>query len=280
MNKYLTYSILQYKHSLILGEILNVGILFYFHDTFKFQFVIGDATRLKAVYPKFDTSVFNAYRKAIDSKLQSNTSLFSTYPSESDFEDYIHKNILAIDAAGYVFNTPVRVKNIFAENEIAVNEYAKLLLPGINVAKPHIVKHNENYLIKQFEGYLPIANKALEEKLKRDVTLKTKNVTYNFNFSWESNSVNYIKPLSFDLLDDVTIINKALQHRGQLDDLNAYLGSKQKFSFDYLIAKPQDPSLARTFENALDLLDSAEGTKKLIIEDEFDQYSQTILSVI
>lgn len=30
MNNSLIYSILQYKHSLTLGEILNVGILFYF----------------------------------------------------------------------------------------------------------------------------------------------------------------------------------------------------------------------------------------------------------
>jgi hypothetical protein len=51
MNKSIIYSILQYKHSLALGEILNVGILFYFPEEKQFEFALGDASRLKAIYP-------------------------------------------------------------------------------------------------------------------------------------------------------------------------------------------------------------------------------------
>jgi hypothetical protein len=61
MSNYFTYSVLQYKHSLALGEILNVGILFYFPDDGCFEFINGDGSRVKSVYPDFDNSLFNGY---------------------------------------------------------------------------------------------------------------------------------------------------------------------------------------------------------------------------
>ncbi len=276
MNKYLTYSILQYKHSLVLGEILNVGILFYFHDTNKFEFAVGDATRLKAIYPHFDNSLFNGYIKTIENKLNSNTKLFSGYPSINSFGDYLHKNILAIDAAGYVFAEPQQVRNIFADNRTVVNEYAKLLLPGINVNKPHKIKHNEQYLLTRFKGYLLKDYKDVVDKLNKDVSLRTNHYNHKFDFQWQGSTQNYIKPVSFDLLNENEILNKAFLYSAYLDDLSK--NYDKTYSFDFLIAKPQDLSLSNTFNNALDILESTKATKKLIRENEFDKYSQTILT--
>lgn len=281
MNNYLTYSILQYKHSLSLGEVLNVGILFYFPEDKKFEFAIGDATRLKAVYPNFDNSLFNAYLKTIKDKLkasinQSAINLFSDYPSVSDFGDFIHRNILAVDAAGLVFSTPAQVKNVFSNRELAVKEYSKLLLPGVNTVKPVIVKHNESYLISQFEGYLSKDKKEIVSKLNKNVVLETKHFKHKFDFSWQSSTQNYIKPLSFDLTDENSIMNKAFQYYGHLADLNSYFKS-DIYSFDLLIAKPQDSSLKRSYENALDILDSSKVSKQLITETKILNYTQTVV---
>ncbi len=61
MSNYFIYSVLQYKHSLALGEILNVGILFYFPADVKFEFVTCDATRAKLIYPDFNNSLYGSY---------------------------------------------------------------------------------------------------------------------------------------------------------------------------------------------------------------------------
>ena len=46
MNSNLIYSILQYKHSLTLGEIINVGVLVYFPEDNHFQFAHGDGMKM------------------------------------------------------------------------------------------------------------------------------------------------------------------------------------------------------------------------------------------
>lgn len=54
MVKQLTYNILQYKHSQLPGEALNVGILFFFGPEETPHFVTGNFHRVKAAYADFD----------------------------------------------------------------------------------------------------------------------------------------------------------------------------------------------------------------------------------
>lgn len=135
MNSYLTYSVLQYKYSIVLGESLNVGILFYFPEENFLEFVSGDGNRVKAIYPDFDTSLFNGYIKLIKSNVFKHVDLFNEKPFDSDFAKFIHKYILAEDAAGLIFHKPVNIKNVFADRQEAINEFSKLLLPGIHIKK-------------------------------------------------------------------------------------------------------------------------------------------------
>ena len=142
MSNYLTYSILQYKHNLSLGESLNVGILFYFPDENIFEFVSGDGSRAKAIYPDFDNSLFNSYLKTIIDKVKIQSEVIKVSPNGIDFLKFIHSNILGEDAAGLIFREPSLVKNVFENRKIAVEEFSKLLLPVILVEKPVIEKHN------------------------------------------------------------------------------------------------------------------------------------------
>ena len=68
MGKFFIYSVLQYKHSLSLKEILNVGVLFYFPDEQKFEFVSGGFSRIKGAYPMVDTHLLKSYIKEIEKK--------------------------------------------------------------------------------------------------------------------------------------------------------------------------------------------------------------------
>lgn len=279
MSNYFTYSILQYKHNLVLGESLNVGILFYFPEDHFFEFVSGDGYRAKAIYPDFDNSIFHSYLKAITTKVKKHVDLFNEKPVGSDFAKYIHKNILAEDAAGLIFREPVNVKNVFSDRINAIDEYSKLLLPGIDIEKPSIIKHNENYILKIFNGYLFSKDKSLENKFKKNETLKTKNFTIKFDLSWQKNIPKYIKPISFDFTDEISIQTKAAVYNSYILDLADYASSKESW-FDFLITKPQSGNLIRPYENALDYLNNIKAPKKLITEDQLEVYSQNVLSEI
>lgn len=209
MSTYFTYSVLQYKHNLVLGEVLNVGILFHFPLESRFEFVKGDGYRAKAIYPDFDNTLFNAYIKNITSKIKNHVDIFNTQSDKSDFARYIHQNILAEDAAGLVFNAPVQVKAYYDTIQHVVNEYSKLLLPGINTEKPTVVKHNEQYIIRTFQGYFQDKYKDIEKKITRNKTIKTKHFDIKFDLSFEKEKQYLIKPLSFDLTDESSIQSKA-----------------------------------------------------------------------
>ena len=276
MSNYFIYSILQYKHNLALGEYLNVGILFCFPEDNTFEFVSGDATRAKAIYPDFNNPLFNSYFKAIDNKLKKHIDLFSGLPKSSDFASYIHKNILAEDAAGLIFREPVQVKNVFGNKSIAVEEYSKILLPGINTSKPKIEKHNDSYIIKTLSYFLG-QNKSIEDKISKNVSLKTDHFNIKFDLSWKNSTKNYLKPISFDYSNESDIQNKAAIFYSYITELNN-LNSSKKYRFDFLIAKPQDSSFLSAYDNAVDLLDRVKCNKQLIIEDQIINYSQEVIS--
>lgn len=273
MNDFFTYSVLQYRHSLALGEILNVGILFYFPIANKFEFVEGGGHRAKAIYPDFDNTLFHGYLKSILSKIKNRVDLFSENPNQSDFSNYIHKYILAQDAAGLIFREPVSVRNVFGSYQRAIDEYSKLLLPGINVVKSIIIKHNEQFIIKQFNGYLLGKDSPISEKIKKNETVKLKSSTVKFDYVWGR---NYVKPLSFDLTDESSIQTKSAIIHSQLIQLKDY-AKNNKVRFDLLIAKPQEPDLENEYNNALDLIDSVKTSKKLITQDSWNSYFKSTL---
>lgn len=277
MSNYFTYSVLQYKHSLTLGESLNVGILFYFPEDNIFEFVSGDGYRAKSIYPDFDNSLFNAYLKAITTKVKKHVDLFNEKPLGSDFASYVHKFILAEDAAGLIFREPVTLKNVFISRAQAIDEYSKLLLPGIDIEKPSIIRHNENYIIKRFNGYIFGQDKSLESKFKKNEPVRTKHFNLKFDLSWQKTNQNYIKPISFDFADESSIQTKAAVFYSYIIDLSEYAAAN-KSRFDFLVSKPQLTEFNRAYENALDFLNSAKNHGKIVTEDNWQKYSQNIIS--
>lgn len=131
MNKLLYYSILQYKHSPILGESINVGILFFFPDgQTKLFFQMADSTRLRPIYDDFDTTYFNSILKIIQKNVQTFSEKSRTEGTTINTLDaFIHKYLLKKDDTVLQFSKPFSVLNTFPTNETAVKEYTKLLLP-------------------------------------------------------------------------------------------------------------------------------------------------------
>ncbi len=279
MSTYFTYSILQYKHNLVLGEVLNVGILFYFQNENKFEFVKGDGYRAKSIYPDFDNSIFNSYLKSIIEKIKTHVDLYNQHSDKLDFAKYIHQYILAEDAAGLVFKEPVQIKNIFSDNKKTVDEYSKLLLPGIILEKPAIVKHNEHFILKTFTGYIQSKHKSIENKFRKNEILVTDHFKIKFELAWKNDTDNYIKPLSFDLTEENSIQNKAAIIYSHLIELTSY-AKKNNLRFDLLIAQPTNNNFRKDYENALDLIDSVKINKQLIAENQWQKYTQETINVL
>ncbi|MEI6142483.1 MAG: hypothetical protein WCP85_24620 [Mariniphaga sp.] len=221
--------------------------------------------------------MFNGYLKTIINKVKKQVDQFPGNYNRSDFLKYVYNNVLSEDAAGLIFNEPSYVKNVFGDSKKAVDEYSKLLLPGIDVEKPVIVKHNENYIIKKFNGYIFGQDKEIEKNFEKNKVIKTKHFNIKFDLSWQKATHNYIKPINFDFIDEVSIQTKAAVFYSYITDLKEYSAVNQS-RFDFLVSKPQNIQLNGAYENALDFLDSLKAPKQLITEDQLESYSQNVLS--
>jgi len=281
MNNYFTYSLLQYKHSISLGELINVGILFYFPDKKKIEFVTGDSTRAKAIYPDFNPSLFKNYLSTIQSKSKQVFDLFNQDILKADFSKIIHDKILAIDAAGLVFSPPVHVNNAFKSIESAIESYSKILLPGINVIQPSVEKFNDSYILKTFKGYILDKNKELFNKLDKNKVIETNQFKIVFNYAWKSsnNISNYVKPLSFDLPDEASIQNKAALHGGYLLSLLDYYNSANS-RFDFLVFKPRNKELFKVYDNAIAFLHKPGANVRIFQDNKWNTYCEEILENI
>jgi Protein of unknown function (DUF3037) len=158
MSNHIFYSILQYKHSIVAGEVLNVGVLFSFPKKNKIKFVAGDLKRIKAIYPDFDTNLpvkINTSIKNKIIKLDSETdSLFSkkviyTADTEDTLSEYIRKYILLEDSTSLQFSDPYTAVDVFDDPQKTIDEFSKILLPD-HFFKKEITRHNEHYILRKF----------------------------------------------------------------------------------------------------------------------------------
>lgn len=279
MNQFFTYSLLQYKHSVVFGEFLNVGILFYFHDEKKFEFVSGNTQRLRSIYPDFDNVVFNNCIKSIYHRTETPIGALQNQELEPSINDYIKKYILGIDAAGLIFKEPAQVVNSYSDNKRIIEEYSNLLLPGRNLNKGVSERHNEKYIISKYTNFLHEVDPVVSQLLERDKEVKTKNIKLNFEAFWENGTKNHVKPLSFDLLKPQAIQEKAVTYAGYLSHLNDY-AKEHNTRFDFLISKPQSKELKKEYENALDILSSSKTNKKIVTEEELPKYSEQTIDAL
>jgi hypothetical protein len=279
-----TYSILQYRHSLILGEAINVGVLFQFHVEEKLEFISGNAHRLKLIYPDFDQTVYNYLIKSISKKVKDeNNSSFFDFNSNSNLKKYISSNLLLEDSTVLQFQEPVTVlgnkANLISSKFIGkiVNDFSALLLPDLTTKKSEIVRHNEQFLIKQLTDFIFKKNKDLEKKLIRNKIIKTqidnRDIELKFELAWQNGSTNFVKPLSFDLSEEKSIQEKSLVNYGYLKLLSNY-AKENNYRFDFIVSEPQNKDLYKSYENALGLLDLSDAPKRIISEGDLKEYSE------
>jgi hypothetical protein len=274
MNKQLIYSILQYKHSPVLGEAINVGVLFYFPDEKrKLHFHITDATRIKPIYKDFDTRYFNSILKLIHGNVERySDDLYATKLLNDNFKDFIHSYLLKNDDTALQFSDLHSVVNVYADQNKALEEYTNLLLPLSLKKDSLLVKHNESYIIRKFKTRLFSQHKELEEKVTKDFVVKTDEFSLKFEYAWQNGSLNLIHPLSFDLVDTQAIQRKTAEYCTYLTWLNQY--TKQNNSrIDLLLAKPQESNLLNAYNKSVKLLNSIDTNKKLIPFEDIDSYT-------
>lgn len=273
-----TYSILQYKHSLLLNESVNVGIVFSFPGNRKIYFVSGNLNRVKCLYPDFDPGLFNLIVKGINTKLIPNAdSLFETN-NQNTFKQQLNA-LLIPDSSALQFSEPFVSVDTFKDIEKTIDAFSKIILPGNQFEKEEEHAHDEQYIIKRFTESIERRNIPINTRLGKKRRLSDKGFTINFDYSWKNGVTHLIKPVSFDLTSERFIQDKAFLHVGYLDAFGDY-ASNYGYVFDYLIAKPTNPQLFKVYDSALEILSEAKAPKEIIPEEQLEEYSERTAEIL
>jgi hypothetical protein len=273
MNKQLVYSILQYKHSPVLREAINVGILFFFpEESKKIRFHFTDASRIRPIYKDFDVRYFNAILKIIQSNIEKNADdIYATSLQLSNFRKFINDYVLREDDSALQFSDIQYAINSLTSPEKAVEAYTHLLLPLSGKKGQEILKRDEKVIIKKFRTRLLSIKPELEGHLKKDVEISTEEVSLKFEYAWKNGTLNLVHPLSFDLQDKHAIQKKTAEFCSYLNWLGNLTHTKN-YRIDLLLSEPQHNELQNAYQNSLKLLNKSESNKRLIAFEDIDSY--------
>ncbi|HXB92280.1 MAG TPA: hypothetical protein VNU72_08320 [Puia sp.] len=278
MNNQFIYSILKYQHSQLLGESINLGVLFSFDEGKKVHFTAGNPQRVKSVYPSFDSAIFQTIVKGIKQKLIQEPHAEGFFPKNYSFTELIQLYLIPEDSSSFQFSEPFAAINSSGQPERAIEEFSRILLPEVEVKKEEN-RHNEGFLLKKYADYMAGRNINVDYKMRKNQLIQIKGLKMNFEFSWKNGIVHLIKPISFDLRQESDIQNKSAQFFGYLDLLTEY-AKRNDYTFDLLIGKPQDEKLYNSYEDALYILNCAGAPKDIITEEKLADYSEKTAEIL
>ena len=286
-----TYNLLRYVHSQTLGEVFNIGILFFFpsqnHIIFKYP---ERLTRLKGLYRDFSESHIRAYQKGFEKKaLDLNSAWKNVSPSafiKHINEISIAQDFLVEDATALQFSEtkhgvlegksgrgrPAMPPSI----DYVVDQYFKLYFSDYLTDDKNIYKHDEGFINKTFQQSLRKKSQEIFNKINRDIVIASERTALKFDFQWKNGATNLIKSVGFDLSDNESINNKSILLYGKLDFLTAK-AEQDNLRYDLLVSHPQERKLYDAYDKALQILASSKAPKRIITEKEYDSYADNLV---
>lgn len=275
------YSVLQYKHSAVLGESLNIGLLIYFEQNNSLFFTHSSRlARLKSVYENVSEKSIKYYLKQIKSnvfKLESSIDNFFISELDNSFESFISNYILPGDGSALQFS---KIRNNFQYDKS--NKQIIDYLVSTYLIETTESRANKDYALAQ--KFYENIKKELGGVINPDLfqkNYKLKNdsgVEFRFNYAWQNKHWHLVKPLNFDLADAKNISEKTHRNIGLVIDLEEKARDKD-LKFDFLVGKPTNRELYREYEHSLYLLERFEYSN-IIEEDNIKNYSRDAINSI
>lgn len=278
MNKTFHYSILRYRHSYLLQEEVNVGLLFFFNQENQVEFLYPQSlSRISSLYHDFSVNLVKKYfrtfervAKQVQNEIgQENENLFN-----SNLRSYINDYFLPDDASALYF-TDLKAGSYNHVQE-TLNYYFDQFLSEYEPPKKKDQK-DERYILRKFSHIVDQLPEDKKEIIKRDVKLKTNLLSEKFDYAWKNGTTNLITPVGFDLLHPDSIKNKACEWQGKLNTLSD-IAERKKYKFDIIVSRPSSKDLFKAYDKAVKLIDCASANQEIFEEQSLGAYSERVLN--
>jgi hypothetical protein len=272
-----SFSILRYVHDPVTQEFINVGVALYSRQAgFLRAMCTVHYSRITQTFTKIDGNRFRQLARYIQTEINAiGESLAEELPFEPDrtIEPLLGR-VLPPDDSSIQFSSPpgvglsANLDNTLAELfDRYVERYA---------TRPGEARRDDEDVWRVFREPLEELHVTAHLEPKRIIA---SSYDYEFQRAWKNEIWHLYEPVSFDLVDAGSILDKANRWVGRATSLN---DSSDRFKIHMLLGEPQDDRLRTTFVKAQNILNKMPGQKDFVRETEAfafaDELAREVLS--
>jgi hypothetical protein len=269
-----SFSVLRYIHDPVTQEFANIGIAVWSKERnyLNARCEIHYA-RISKIFGNIDGDRFRQATRFIQDRVQSiGEDLQSSLPFESDLTiERLLAMVLPLDDSAFQFSAAgVGLSNDLEETlselfERFVEKYS------VRVESSH---RDDDEVWRVYRE--PLERHYVISRLSPKKIVSA-NFDYEFQHSWKNEKWHVYEPVSFDLLEATSILDKANRWLGRGMSL---ADSSEKFKMYLLLGEPQDRSLKSTFFKAQNILNKMPGKPELVKESEAEDFAEELAAEI
>ncbi len=263
-----SFSILRYVHDPVTQEFVNIGVAVYSREA---RFLRAKCTthyaRITQMFAKIDGNRFRQLTTYLQEKISEfGASLPSALPFEPKLaiEDLLARVLPPDDSSLQFSEAGVGLSHDLEKTladlfERYVDRYS---------STSDSIRRDEDVWRSTFKE--PLERRHVTEYL-RPKRIVAPNYEYEFQRAWKNNVWHVYEPVSFDMVDRSSIVEKANRWVGRATSLN---DSPDNFEIHLLLGAPADSELKGTFIKAQNILKKMPGKAELIREDEAEAFAE------
>jgi hypothetical protein len=269
-----SFSVLRYVHDPVTQEFANIGVAVHSKEQCYLNARCENHyARITKIFGKIDGDRFRQSTRYIQERLQSlGHDLYSQLPFESDLTiEALLATVLPPDDSAFQFSAAgvglsadldETMKGLF------VRFVEKYSMPP---ESPH---RDDDEVWRVYRE--PLERHSVISRLspKRIVS---PNFDYEFQHSWKNEKWHVYEPVSFDLIEATSILDKANRWLGRGMSL---ADSREKFKMYLLLGEPQDHALKSAFVKAQNILHKMPGKPELVKESEAEGLAEELAAEI
>ena len=269
-----SFSVLRYIHDPVTQEFANIGIAIWSRERRQLHARCEiHYARITKIFGKIDGDRFRQATRFIQDRVQSiGQDLQSSLPFDLDLTiERLLAMVLPPDDSAFQFSTAG--VGLSDDLEETLSELFERFVERYSIHTESSHRDDDEVWRVYRE---PLERRYLIPHLspKRIVSA---NFDYEFQHSWKNDKWHVYEPISFDLLEATSILDKANRWLGRGMSL---ADSKEKFKMYLLLGEPQEPTLKSAFVKAQNILYKMAEKPELVKENEAEDFAEELSAEI
>jgi hypothetical protein len=260
-----TFVTLRYVHDVVTGEFANVGVVLYAPaERYLEARFTSSYERLNALFVKIDQANYRNLIRYLGNRfveLAAEVREGLNLASVQGIDELVRRVLPPDDSSlqwsaasgGFSSNLGETVGQLYAR---MVERYTR---------SDDASSRTDEDIARPFKAQLNKAAEKLHEKC-----IEAKDYQYDFQYAWKNSMWHVYEPVSFDLVNSSSIVEKANNWLGRGVALN---DSPESFKIHFILGEPKRSENQEAFVRACHLLERIPAQKELVRENEFLVYT-------